>query len=354
MTNMRPLRPVSQVEPRLTFRTVHGYRRAIRVAGQGPPIVLIHGIGDNSETWLDVIPHLAANYTVIAPDLLGHGRSDKPRADYSISAYANGLRDLLTVLEVERATIIGHSLGGGVAMQFAYQYPHMVDRLVIVSSAGIHREVHPVLRAASVPGLSAALQVLQLPGARRALDVVGRALAGIYDATGHTGASVGHDAVDIMRVLADQSDRMGHRAFVRTLRAGADWRGQAITILDRCYLNEQIPVQIIWGERDAVLPVAHAHLAYAAMPGSRLEIFADSAHFPFRDELLRFIGVVQRFLDSTDEALYDHERWRTALTIGMSASNELARRTMHPTALAAPPLEEKMRDVASASERSAT
>lgn len=139
----RTLRPVPDTEPRMVFRTIHGYRRAFRLAGSGPVLVLIHGIGDNSSTWLDVIPHLAKKYTVIAPDLLGHGRSDKPRADYSVAAYANGVRDLLSVLGVERATIIGHSLGGGVAMQFGYQFPEMIERLVLVSSGGVTKGVHP-------------------------------------------------------------------------------------------------------------------------------------------------------------------------------------------------------------------
>ena len=150
-TRFRQLRPVPDAEVRLAFRTIHGYRRAFRIAGQGPVILLLHGIGDNSTTWSDVIPHLAKNHTVIAPDLLGHGRSDKPRADYSVAAYANGMRDLLVTLGIDRVTIVGHSLGGGVAMQFAYQFPQMVERLVLVSAGGITRDVHPLLRLASVP-----------------------------------------------------------------------------------------------------------------------------------------------------------------------------------------------------------
>ncbi|WP_142394137.1 alpha/beta fold hydrolase, partial [Mycobacterium avium] len=127
---LRPVREVSA--PRLEFRTIHGYRRAYRIAGSGPAILLIHGIGDNSTTWNTVQAKLAQRFTVIAPDLLGHGQSDKPRADYSVAAYANGMRDLLAVLDIERVTIVGHSLGGGVAMQFAYQFPHLVERLILV------------------------------------------------------------------------------------------------------------------------------------------------------------------------------------------------------------------------------
>src|SRR5918999_355962 len=150
----------------LRFRVVHGYRRAFRMAGAGPPVVLVHGIGDSSATWKPVLPALAKRHLVIAPDLLGHGSSDKPRADYSVAAYANGVRDLLGVLGVERATLVGHSLGGGVAMQFAYQFPERTDRLILVSAGGVGREVNPVLRAVSLPGADLLLSTLRLPGMR--------------------------------------------------------------------------------------------------------------------------------------------------------------------------------------------
>lgn len=147
--NLRPVRDVAP--PTLQFRTVHGYRRAFRIAGSGPAILLIHGIGDNSTTWNGVHAKLAQRFTVIAPDLLGHGQSDKPRADYSVAAYANGMRDLLSVLDIERVTIVGHSLGGGVAMQFAYQFPQLVDRLILVSAGGVTKDVNIVFRLASLP-----------------------------------------------------------------------------------------------------------------------------------------------------------------------------------------------------------
>src|SRR6201997_261252 len=146
------LRPVREVQSTLQFRTIHGYRRAFRVAGEGPAILLIHGIGDNSSTWESVQTKLAQRFKVIAPDLLGHGKSDKPRADYSVAAYANGMRDLLAVLDVDRVTVVGHSLGGGVTMQFVYQYPHLVGRLILVCSSSSGPETTAVLRLLSVPG----------------------------------------------------------------------------------------------------------------------------------------------------------------------------------------------------------
>ncbi|MCX5042592.1 alpha/beta hydrolase [Aldersonia sp. NBC_00410] len=315
-----PLRSVRS-EPQLTFRTIHGYRRAVRIAGEGPPIVLLHGIGDNSLTWAEVMADLSTSYTVIAPDMLGHGRSDKPRADYSVAAYANGLRDLLTVLGYDRVTVIGHSLGGGVATQFSYQFPEMVERVILVGAGGVSKEVHAVLRVATAPLISSGLRVLQLPGATRALAALGSAIAQRV-ATSPVGRSTaGHDAVDIVRVLDGFADNTGYLAFLRTLRAAVDWRGQVITMLDRCYLYEQVPVQIIWGGCDAVIPVSHAHLAHAAIPGSQLEIFAGAGHFPFRDEPERFIEVVRKFVDSTDAAAFDPSRRRALLATGSGESH---------------------------------
>ncbi|KAA0023366.1 alpha/beta fold hydrolase [Antrihabitans cavernicola] len=320
-TPTRPLHAVTEVEPRLTFRTIHGYRRAVRIAGSGPAILLVHGIGDNSETWRGIIPHLARNHTVIAPDLLGHGRSDKPRADYSVAGFANGLRDLLAVLDIDRVTVIGHSLGGGVASQFTYQFPELVERLVLVCAGGVSREVHPVLRLGAVPGFALGLRVVQVPGVPAALESTGRQISALCRASGYSRPSVLHDAADGMRVVAGHSDATGHRAFIKTLRAVVDWRGQAVTILDRSYLYEHIPVQIVWGERDGLLPVAHAHLAHSAIPDSRLEIFSESAHFPFHDEPDRFVATVQNFIATTQPAAFDRQRWRHTLESGLRTTD---------------------------------
>ena len=175
MSERKPnLRTVRELTPSLQFRTIHGYRRAFRVAGSGPAILLIHGIGDNSTTWSTVQSKLAQRFTVIAPDLLGHGKSDKPRADYSVAAYANGMRDLLSVLDIDEVTVVGHSLGGGVAMQFAYQFPQLVDRLILVGAGGVTKDVNVALRIASLPMGSEALALLRLPLVLPALQAVGR------------------------------------------------------------------------------------------------------------------------------------------------------------------------------------
>src|SRR3954466_6770811 len=138
---------------------LHGHRVIYRVAGSGPPVVLIHGMVNSSRHWESVALGLADRYTVIVPDLIGHGASATPRGDYSLGAHAASIRDLLAAIGVDRATIVGHSLGGGVAMQFFYQFPQHTERLALISSGGLGREVSPLLRGAALPASSALLNV---------------------------------------------------------------------------------------------------------------------------------------------------------------------------------------------------
>lgn len=304
MPATRPnLQPVREVVPSLQFRTIHGYRRAFRIAGSGPALLLIHGVGDNSATWNAVHSKLAQRFTVIAPDLLGHGESDKPRADYSLASFANGMRDLLAVLGIDRVTLVGHSLGGGVAAQFAYQYPHMVERLVLVSCGGVTKDVTPALRLAAMPLGAESLAALRIPGAVPALKFAGRAAKSLLGSTKH-----GRDLSSGMDLLARLADPKALSAFARTVRGVVDGRGQFVTMLDRAYLMPSIPKQIIWGEDDMVIPVSHARMAHEAMPGSRLQIFENSGHMPFQDHPDRFVSVVEQFLDSTAPAEYDQAR----------------------------------------------
>jgi pimeloyl-ACP methyl ester carboxylesterase len=288
------------------FVTVHGYRRAYVRAGRGPALLLIHGLGHSSATWRDLLPRLAGERTVIAPDLLGHGLSDKPRADYSVAGYACGMRDLLTILGIERVTVVGHSLGGGVAMQFAYQFPEWCERLVLVSPGGFGPDLHPLLRAAAAPGGGALLSLATTPPARAVVGAVIRSLGRLY-------TDLGRDADELMRVFESLHVPTARQAFLRTLRAAADGRGQAITILDRCYLTAGMPSLIVWGRYDAVIPVDHARMAHEAMPGSRLEIFEDAGHFPHHSDLDRFQALLEDFLATTVPASHSHRKWRSLL-----------------------------------------
>ncbi|HWX51959.1 MAG TPA: alpha/beta fold hydrolase, partial [Solirubrobacteraceae bacterium] len=142
---------------------LHGRRVIYRVAGSGPPVVLIHGMLNSSSHWRSVALSLAREYTVIAPDLIGHGDSAAPRGDYSLGAHAASIRDLLAAIGVDRSTIVGHSLGGGVAMQYFYQFPQRVERLVLISSGGLGRDVSPLLRTAALPGMAALMSLMIHP-----------------------------------------------------------------------------------------------------------------------------------------------------------------------------------------------
>jgi len=291
------------------YATIHGYRRAYVKAGTGPAMLLIHGIGDSSDTWRPVVEQLAEHHTVIAPDLLGHGRSEKPRADYTIAGFANGMRDLLTVLEVERVTVVGHSLGGGVAAQFAYQFPERCEHLVLVGSGGIGRTVSPLLRLAAVPGIEALMPLLGLPPIRVA-SRIGAGLLRMLD------TPLGRDAEEILAVFDALPNTEARRAILRTLRSGVDWQGQVITMLDRAYLAEGVPTLIIWGRHDAIIPLGHGRLAHAAIPGSVLEIFDEAGHFPHHTNPARFVQLVHDFVERTTPAEFDRDDWRIRLRRG--------------------------------------
>ena len=291
------------------YVTIHGYRRAYVKAGSGPALLLIHGIGDSSDTWRPVVEQLAERYTVVAPDLLGHGRSEKPRADYSVAGFANGMRDLLSVLEVDRATVVGHSLGGGVAAQFAYQFPDRCERLVLVGSGGVGRTVSPLLRVAAVPGVEALMPLLGLPPIRFA-SRLGAGLLRVFD------TALGRDAEEILAVFDALPNTEARMVILRTLRSSVDWHGQVITMVDRAYLAEGVPTLIVWGRRDAIIPLGHGRLIHTVMPGSEFEVFDEAGHFPHHTDPARFVRVLREFMERSMPASYDQGRWGERLRQG--------------------------------------
>ena len=281
---------------------LHGHRVRFRRAGSGPAIVLIHGITGSSRTWDEVIAPLSERYTVIAPDLLGHGESAKPRGDYSLGAYASGVRDLLIALGLDRATVVGHSLGGGVAMQFAYQFPERVERLALVSSGGLGADVHMLLRAATLPGAEYVLPLLCAEPLRDAGASVARLL-------GRVGLRPGADLEEMARGFASLGDLEARQAFVHTVRGIMDIGGQRVSARDRLYLAAAVPTLLIWGERDRMIPVDHGRAAHEAMPGSRLIVY-ESGHFPHRDHPWRFATDVLEFVEATPAAVVDESEVR--------------------------------------------
>lgn len=252
------------------------------------------------------MPRLAEKYDVIAPDLLGHGKSAKPHGDYSLGAYASGVRDLLVALDVPKATIVGHSLGGGIALQYAYQFPDRVGRMVLVDTGGIDKEVNLVLRAATLPGAEIVLPVLfAAPLHEAALK-----LRGLLNAIGLQASA---DVQGVSEGFSSLTKADARRAFLHTVRSVIDPSGQKVSAKDRLYLAADIPSLIVWGERDHIIPSSHGQLAHELMPNSRLEIFLGAGHFPFNDDPDRFIKVLNEFIESTEEADLDEAEVRRLL-----------------------------------------
>jgi pimeloyl-ACP methyl ester carboxylesterase len=263
----------------------------------------------SSATWRYVLPALAEHFTVVAPDLVGHGDSEKPRGDYSLGAFASGVRDLMLALGHEHATLVGQSLGGGVAMQFAYQFPERTERLVLVSSGGLGDEVNLLLRLLALPG---AEYVLQL-GCNGWLHDAGlkatRLLAGV-------GLHTGRPVTEILEGYGSLADAETRTAFLHTLRSVVDVGGQRVSAADRLYLAAEMPALIVWGDHDHIIPVSQGHAAHEAMPDSRLEIFEGAGHFPHCEDPDRFCRVIVDFMHSTSPSTTSASEWRDRLLAG--------------------------------------
>lgn len=292
-------------ETQVKTTSVHGRSVSYVEAGEGPVLLLIHGMAGYCENWREVVEPLARHHRVIAPDFPGHGASEPGGGDYSIGALAAGLRDLLLALGHERATLVGHSLGGGVAMQLSYQFPEMVERLVLVSSGGLGPEVSPVLRAAALPGADLFISVTAGPG-EKVGSALGRGLSAI-------GLRPNADIAELARGYASLGDPARRAAFLDTLHAVVGTRGQRVHAGDRLYLAEAVPVLILWGARDSIIPVRHGEEAHRLMPGSQLEVFEDVGHMPQLEAPGRFIAVLERFLRETEPARFDQAEWRARI-----------------------------------------
>lgn len=285
---------------------LHGHRAVYRTAGSGPPVVLIHGMINSSRHWEAVARRLAGSHRVIAPDLIGHGDSATPRGDYSLGAHAASIRDLLAALGVESATIVGHSLGGGVAMQFFYQFPQRTERLVLISSGGLGQEVSPLLRGAAVPGSAALLRLATRPRLVGALAAGGSNLR----ARGNSG---GVYLQAIARALGPLQEPGSQRAFLQTLRAVIDIHGQRVSARDRLYLLGEMPTLIVWGGRDRTIPSRHGEEAAEAIPNCRFETLPRAAHFPNIEDPEALAAVLGDFLATTSPHRIEDSDWGAAI-----------------------------------------
>jgi pimeloyl-ACP methyl ester carboxylesterase len=281
---------------------LHGHPAIYRIAGEGPPVVLIHGMVNSSRHWERVAERLASDYTVVAPDLIGHGDSATPRGDYSLGAHAASIRDLLTAIGIERATIVGHSLGGGVAMQFFYQFPQRTERLVLVSSGGLGAEVSPLLRSAAMPGFAGLLALAAHPRVVAGLDAAGDRLR---ERGVRSGAALGA----VARALRPLGRQGAREAFLQTLRSVIDVKGQRVSARDRLYLLDSMPTMVVWGERDNTIPLAHGLETHRAVPHSRFETLPRAAHFPHLEDPEGLAELLRDFMETTAPAPIEDAEW---------------------------------------------
>lgn len=296
----------------LKYVVLHGYRRAYRTMGSGPPLLLLHGLGCDSSTWSGVMPTLAEHYTVIAPDLLGHGESDKPNADYSLGGYANGMRDLLTILDIDKVTIVGHSFGGGIAMQFAYQFPERTERICLVSTGGLGPEVTPLIRFLTLPGSGAVVAAATLRPIRPIVSGGLRVLSKI-------GLPLTHDLGEVSTIYENLADPDMRRAVQRVTGHVLNWRGQYVTMTDRAYLARLMPMLVIWGKQDAVIPVSHAGIARSYAAKAKIHVLDKTGHFPHKDHPEEFCRLVIDFISASEPAQYHRGKWRALLRRGDQA-----------------------------------
>ncbi|MBB3605253.1 pimeloyl-ACP methyl ester carboxylesterase [Mycolicibacterium sp. BK556] len=274
----------------LKYLDLHGNRVAYLDEGQGDVILLLHGMAGSSQTWRRVLRPLARKYRVIAPDLLGHGNSAKPRSDYSLGAFAVSLRDFLDELGISQVTVVGQSLGGGIAMQFIYQHPDYCRRLILMNSGGLGPDVGWTLRLLSAPGAELIMPIIAPPPVLSAGERV-RSLFGKMGIRSPRGG-------EIWSAYSSFADAETRQAFIRTLRAVVDYRGQAVSALNRLHIAE-MPVMVIWGDQDAIIPVEHAYAAAEARPDVRLEVLPGVGHFPQAECPSDVVDLIDDFMSTT-------------------------------------------------------
>ncbi|GAA1936547.1 alpha/beta fold hydrolase [Nocardioides hwasunensis] len=276
---------------RLTPQTVelHGHELSYVDRGTGPVVLFIHGILGSQRQWSHLVDRIDDDQRVVVPDLFGHGDSAKPTGDYSLSSHAATLRDLLDHLGIERVTLVGHSLGGGIAMQFYYLFPDRVDRLVLVSSGGLGREVSLALRSATLPGAQQVLGVIASAPVLGRVEALGRGAQRV-------GWKPGADIGATWRGFTSLGDRASRRAFLATTRAVIDFGGQSISAHDHLAGATAPPTLIVWGSKDRVIPAWHALSAQQALPDCTVELFEGAGHFPHLDDPDRFARVLRDFM----------------------------------------------------------
>lgn len=268
---------------------LHGLELSYLDSGSGPAVLFIHGILGSQRQWSRLVDKMDDDNRVLVPDLFGHGESSKPMGDYSLSSHAATLRDLIDHVGVDRVTLVGHSLGGGIAMQFYYLFPERVDRIVLIASGGLGREVNPILRSATLPGAEQVLGVIASAPVLSRVEALGRGASKL-------GWRPGSDITAVWRGFTSLGDRESRRAFLATTRAVIDLGGQSISAHGHLENGLPIPSMVVWGSKDRMIPPSHAANALQSVPDCRVELFEGSGHFPHLDDPERFAGLLRDFI----------------------------------------------------------
>ena len=303
--------------------SIHGHQIGYRRGGRGPVLLLLHGIAGSSLTWVPAMRLLESDYTVLAPDFLGHGTSEKPPGDYSLGNLATVIRDFLDLLGIDRATVVGQSFGGGVALQFAYQFPERCERLVLVDAGGLGREVNWILRLATLPG-GRVRDAGTVPGIRGELGGRGRQ-------SSSAGEVSNAQAVEMWRSYQSLTEGESRRAFVRTMRSVIDPGGQSVSAIDRLYLAAHMPTLIVWGDHDRIIPLDHAYRAHEDIPNSRLEVMEGWVTTLTWEDPVRFVEILRDFLRATKPSKFNPEEQLDLLRQGPQDGAALTNtRSTHP------------------------
>jgi len=277
------------IDERARTAMLNGHEFWYLDSGDGPAVLFIHGLTGSHRNWAHLVDTVNTDHRVLVPDLFGHGASAKPMGDYSLGAHAATLRDLLDRLGIDRVTLVGHSFGGGIAMQFCYLFPERVERLVLVSSGGLGRSVSPLLRSATLPGAEWVLPLIASGWVRGRAEAVGRVLARV-------GWRASSDVTEAWHGFMSLADADSRRAFLATTRSVIDSGGQTVNAHDHLPMASEIPTLIVWGTGDRMIPAWHATIAHQAIAGSRVELFEGAGHFPHLDDPERFARVLGDFV----------------------------------------------------------
>ncbi len=283
------LRPEYGLERR--FVTVCNFQMSYLTGGQGEPVVLLHGLGADNSTWRKVLPELARHFTVYALDMFGCGQSDKPLIEYTVEAMAHYVRLFMDAVSIKQAHLIGHSLGGGIAMQTLYFSPERVQRVVLIDSGGLGRDVHWLLRMTTLPGAHRIIGMLTDPRSRL-LELLGKMEE--YEVR-PLNAEFESEIPVTMGRLRDPDVR---RSFLRMLRAVGSLSGQTVSALSRLPERADRQFLLIWGERDRIIPAAHGRAAATLLPNAHLVVIPNCFHQPHIEYPLQFLQLTLDFLQA--------------------------------------------------------